>query len=478
MLPREVFIMARTALTALAVQKIKRPSSKTDRVEKYDAIVRGFGVRVTPEGSRSWIFVYQSPKTSKRRRYTIGAVEFDKPDGKTTFDLEQARAKAHELRHAVKSKRDPADEREQAEAAEEAKAEEVQSTTFKAVAETYKARELGRKRRGSEMGRIIDRQLIPHWGERAIGDITAIDVERRILALVNAGKPEAARKLMEVIRQIFDWAMAHPSYRLERSPADRMNAIKLIGKKVKRKRVLSDDELCAAWRAAERVGYPFGPFVKTLMLTALRRNEAAEASRSEFDIGRKLWTIPAERMKGEEDESGPHVVPLSGEMLKILEDLPRFGGGDFLFTSGNGAEPISGFSKMKGRFDKLMLEELRKIAEDRQDKSLLARIGEIESVMAKLAKARGEDRRQYVLELKRIWFVLHDVRRSVRTHLSALPVPELVRELVLAHAKPELHKIYDQWSYLDEKRQALDLWAARLMRIVDPPADNVVALRA
>ena len=72
-------------------------------------------------------------------------------------------------------------------------------------------------------------------------------------------------------------------------------------------------------------------------------------------------------------------------------------------------------------------------------------------------------------------FVLHDIRRSVRTGLSALPVPDLIRELVIGHTKPGLHKIYDQHAYIDEKRHALELWWGRLQSIVEQP-DNVVAM--
>jgi hypothetical protein len=68
-------------------------------------------------------------------------------------------------------------------------------------------------------------------------------------------------------------------------------------------------------------------------------------------------------------------------------------------------------------------------------------------------------------------FVLHDLRRTMRTNLSALPVPDLVRELVIAHAKPGLHKVYDQYAYLAERRHALELWAQRLRSIVEPPFD-------
>jgi hypothetical protein len=73
-------------------------------------------------------------------------------------------------------------------------------------------------------------------------------------------------------------------------------------------------------------------------------------------------------------------------------------------------------------------------------------------------------------------FVLHDIRRSMRTGLSALPVPDLVRELVIGHTKPGLHRVYDQYAYVDEKRHALELWAKRLRDIVTPPPPNVVEL--
>jgi hypothetical protein len=66
----------------------------------------------------------------------------------------------------------------------------------------------------------------------------------------------------------------------------------------------------------------------------------------------------------------------------------------------------------------------------------------------------------------------------MRTHLSALPVQDLVRELVIAHAKPGLHKVYDQHAYQAEKRECLELWERRLLAIVEPhiPADDIPAV--
>ena len=75
-------------------------------------------------------------------------------------------------------------------------------------------------------------------------------------------------------------------------------------------------------------------------------------------------------------------------------------------------------------------------------------------------------------------FVNHDIRRTVRTHLSALRIAEEVRETVLAHVRPGIKGTYDHYQYVDEKREALTLWNARLRSIVEPQPANVVALRA
>jgi hypothetical protein len=71
-------------------------------------------------------------------------------------------------------------------------------------------------------------------------------------------------------------------------------------------------------------------------------------------------------------------------------------------------------------------------------------------------------------------FVIHDIRRTVRTRLSAAPVEDCVRELVIGHTQKGLHKVYDQHAYLEEKKRALEWWAARLRDILEPPPSNIV----
>ncbi|MFZ0238345.1 MAG: site-specific integrase [Xanthobacteraceae bacterium] len=172
-----------------------------------------------------------------------------------------------------------------------------------------------------------------------------------------------------------------------------------------------------------------------MMLTGTRRSEVAEAKWSEFDLVKKIWTIPAERMKA----VAAHLVPLSDDAIAVLNSLPRFKSGDCLFSTTYGKIPVNSFHKAKATLDAAMLAELNG---------------------AKLPP-----------------FVVHDIRRTVRTQLSAIPnVSDLVRELVIGHTKRGLHKVYDQYAYLDEKRFALDAWAARLRSIIEPQRANVIEL--
>ena len=91
-----------------------------------------------------------------------------------------------------------------------------------------------------------------------------------------------------------------------------------------------------------------------------------------------------------------------------------------------------------------------------------------------LARVRGEDPAK--IELKP--WVLHDLRRTARTHMAALQIPDHIAEMTLGHARKGLQRVYDQHRYLDEIRNALESWNARLRSIVEPPASNVVALKA
>jgi len=145
-------------------------------------------------------------------------------------------------------------------------------TTFAAVVEDFVREKLP----GQEVERLIRRDLMPSLGTRPI---TEID-EEEIAAVVRAKArrtPTTARQLLIILRRLFVWAREQMSYGLQQNPCIEIRANSLCGPPRLRSRVLTDDELFALWRAADREGYPGGAVYKLLMLSGLRLNEVCDA---------------------------------------------------------------------------------------------------------------------------------------------------------------------------------------------------------
>jgi integrase len=421
-------------LTDTFVRGLKAaPADKRDHY--WDAKVPGFGVRVTEHGTKSFILYARVPPSRSPARLHLGDA------GK--MGLAAAREKAKVWSDLIEQGKDPRDIERQKLLEEQRKVQ----TTFAAVAEDFIREKLPAERKGKEVQRDIRRDLIPAWGRRPITDITRGDV----IAVIRAKKgraPAQARNLLGIMKRFFAWAKDQDSYGVAMSPCADLRAKPIFGSKLTGDRVLSDEELFAVWRATKRMPYPHGSVYQLLILTALRLNEVADAKWPEFDMRNRLWTIPAARMKGTNDKAHPHAVPLSDEVCAILATLPRFKKGSFLFSTTFGDSPVWMNTKVKRRLDHRMLRTLRA-----------------------LARRRGDDPSKVTL---RHW-TNHDIRRTVRSNLSRLKIAEEVREAVLAHARPGIKGTYDLYDYFDEKREALDLWAARLRSIVSPPPGNVVS---
>jgi len=406
--------------------KALKPATAGKHYDVMDSVVPGFGVRVSDTGRRTFILVKRFPGSLNPTRLALG--EFG------ALSLEKARTKARDWLELIRQGKHPKDEERRQRVAEERR----RANSFRTVAEDFINLAAMKQRKGGEVKRDIEREFIARWDGRPITDISAHDVTAVLDEAVARGAPYQAHNLLGHIRRLFNWAIARGVYGVDRSPCDRMKPKDVIGPKAVRTRVFSDSEWRAFWRATEGMKYPYGPLFRMLALTGQRKSEVAEAQWSEFDLARKLWTIPAERMKAD----APHVVPLSDAVIAILKSLPRFDKGDHLFSTDFGHKPVNGFSKAKAALDMPILAELRK-----------------DNPKAKLAP-----------------FVIHDIRRGMRTGLSALPVSSDVAELVIAHARPGLRKVYDQYAFESEKRKALELWASRLRDIVEVAPANLVSL--
>jgi integrase len=418
--------------------KSLKPAKSADRDDYPDKVAPGFLARVTDKGKVTFNLLARYPGSTNPTRRALGEYP--------AMRLEDAREKAQEWRKLIKRGIDPAIAEERARQAHLRN----QAMTFAAVAEDFIRGKLPTERKGREIERDIRREFMPRWGHLPISDISDLDA----IAVINAKKKQApaqARNLLGTANRFFAWAKDQRIYGPLANPCADLRPSKLIGDKATRDRILSDDEVFAFWRNAKRMGYPYAPIYQLLMLTALRLNEVADASWSEFDLRNRVWVIPAARMKGKNTKARAHAVPLTDELLSIVKELPRFNAGDYMFSTKSGEKPVWVGDKVKKRLDARMQRTLRALAKIRDD----------DPAKAELAP-----------------WTNHDIRRSVRSQLSRLKISEEAREAVLAHVRPGIKGTYDWHDYLDEKREALSLWAAKLKSIIEPPENNVVTLRA
>jgi integrase len=401
--------MARIALTERFIASKKRiPPS--GRADFPDSLVPGLALRCTAQGHRSFVLIARYPLHPQNpTRRALGDY------GALTLD--DAREKARNWIALIKRGVDP----KIAAARERAEEQRKQVNSFAHVAAEYLDRHAVKLAHAAEARRIIEAEFVKRWGIRPVTDIQPDEIAAAIRIIAKRAEAQAHNSLGH-IRRLYSWAQGTHQFGITASPVAGLRPADLIGKRVVRNRVLKDSELRAVWEAASAIGYPSGDIVRLLILSAQRLNEIASLTWREIDLDERLIVISAARMKGDR----VHEVPICDDALALLQSLPRLAG-DYVFSATAGAKPFSGFSKAKRRID-----ELSGVKQ----------------------------------------WVLHDLRRTARTHFSALPVQDMVRELVIAHARPGLHVVYDQHSYRDEKRECLMLWEHRLRGILHPaPAD-------
>jgi integrase len=414
----EVGILRKPRILTEPYIRSLKPAATGKRYAVADALVPGLKVRVTDKGSKSFIVWRRYGGASNPAARAIGSVG--------AMTLAEAREKARDWIDAIKRGDDP----------RRSAAKVKNMNTFGVIMEDYLKRHVAGKRKAKDVNREIRKELLSRWRNKPLASITRKDVIQLVDEIKDRGAVYQAHNIFGHAKTFFNWAIERGIYGIETSPCDRMKPSRLIGTKHPRKRVLSDVEIAAFWRASGELHYPIGPLFRMLLLTAQRKSEVAEASWREFDLQNRLWVIPSERFKS----NATHTIPLSPDALALLETVPRWKGGDFLFSNTGGVKPVNSFSKAKLRLDRSMLLSLWAVA-----------------------RKRGVDPQNVVLEP----FVIHDLRRTVRTRLSSLHVPDKVAEMVIGHGPRGIQRIYDLHTYLPEMREALDRWASLLRSIVE-----------
>ena len=406
--------MPNQSITLRTIQSVT-PDPHRD-IYVWDPRLKGFGLRITPRGAQSFVFQYRVDGGPARRK-TIGPVG-------SPWTPATARKEAERLLVQVYQGIDPVEAKREAKRKKE-------TLNFRAYSERFVELYLKPNWRGTwgSAQCTINNVFIPRWGNRPVHEITRADIVKVLDEY--SDRPARRKEIHSLLRKFFNWATDRQD--IDASPLAGMKAPKAVPS---RRRVLSDEEIVALWRATENSGWPWGPFVRMLILTMQRRQEVAEMDWSEIDLNARRWTLPADRAKNDQE----HVIPLTSLALAELQLLgPKRKG--LVFTT-TGTTPVSGFFKGRSALHKDMILYLK----------------------AKQIEEGGNPGEIDVPNWR-----LHDIRRTGATHLQSLRVPVEVTESVLNHisgTRAGVAGIYNRYKYDDEKRNALDAWDAKLQALL------------
>lgn len=300
--------MARTRdrLTALKVQKAK-PGMHADGGNLW--------LQVTSKDARSWIFRFKSPVEQRERMMGLGPV--------ADIPLQEAREAARAARLLIRDGIDPIRHREQ-QRAQAALAAAKDRTFAECAAEYYAEHEGGwrsakhRHQWKSSVESYVN-PIIGHLPVASIDDQLVI----KVLAAIWKDKPETASRVRGRIETVLDFAAVSGARPKGDNPARWKGHLEhRFKERPKRKAghaALPYTDFPAFWSKLAQTDSSDAKALMFTILTASRTGEVVGAKLSEFDLAKKLWTVPASRMKGHRE----HIVPLTDIAVKIVRELSK-----------------------------------------------------------------------------------------------------------------------------------------------------------
>ena len=384
--------------TTTWIEKLKPDSTRADYTETSRA---GFMLRVFPTGEKSFVYRYQ--RDGGRRIVTLGPFP--------QVSLAEAHDRYEAARKEVASGGDPVA------LAAEKKQEHFEAATVGALIEEWQTRYADKERKRPEQCKaLLDANVPAVFRKLKAKEVKRRQVVKLLDDIVDRGAPAVATDVGQLLAQIFKWGVNRDI--VEASPLVGMD--RAGGKETPRDRTLTDSEIKAAWHRLDKcaMAEAIRVALRLILVTAVRRVEMATAKWT--DIADNIWTIP-----GEFSKSGkPHAVPLSPLAVRLFDQL------------------------------KVLAEDSEFVLPSAHWKT------KVMSSLTERAITRAVRENESVFGIPH--FTPHDLRRTARTGMAKLGVAETVAERVINHVPDGMVKVYDLHTYIDEKRDALNKWAAHV----------------
>lgn len=387
--------------------KITRPLTNTE-VEKAKpqakeyTLTDGYGLflLILPSGIKSWRFNYARPITQKRTKISLGIYP--------AVSLAQARAKREEYRALLAQGIDPQEHKEQEQKAAISKIEN--SLLF--IAERWKAKkaqeveELTLKKNWRRM----EAYLFPVIGNMPVNEIVPKIAIEALEPLYNQGKGDTLRRVIRLLNEVLNFAVNYGL--IPFNPCLQINEVFSFGKS-NNNPAISPKELPELIKTVmySSVAIQTKLLFQFQLLTMVRPSEASNATWSEIDLEKALWTIPAKRMK----KRNPFVIPLSSQAIAILDKMKSISPkSEYVFQSW-----IKSNQPMSSQTINKMLSDLG--YKDKQ--------------------------------------TAHGLRTIGRTYLAEQRIDYEVAEMCISHKTgTQTGKIYDRADFLEQRKPVMQLW--------------------
>ena len=260
---------------------------------------------------------------------------------------------------------------------------------------------------------VLNRELLPACGRKRAKDVKKADVREVLERIAQRGHGTAANRARAIIRKMFAWALERDL--VEFNPCA---SISKLAPERRRDRVLTAEEIRQLWWMLEGEEEVTRDALRLLLLTAQRRNEVRMMALDQIEGD--LWTIPGSLTKNKRS----HAVPLSRQALEILAPWLAGATSCVLTSPRKREQPLT--------------------------------VGALSHAARRISKKLG------------FAFTPHDLRRTAATFMPKLGVLRFIVARVLNHTEHTVTDIYDRYSYLSEKREALQRWGDHLETLVRP----------
>ena len=356
----------------------------------------GLSLEVLPSGSRSWRYRYSLH--GKAEKVSVGRYP--------AISLVAARKRREEYAEMVAHGRSPA-RHKQAE-----RLALASTTTVFEFAERYFREIVERDCKDPKpIRRYLDNEIYPRLAEKAVREVTSADVQAIVFRKRDGGAPAAAAQIRNLLKRMFEYAMANGVITL--NPALTI-PMRFITHARPRTRTLSPSELRIYLQTLyqSNIRRQFKLALHQILLTLVRKSELIFARWEHVDFEAAEWQIPAENSK----TMAPHIVYLSRQSVEIFRELKELAGGSPWVIPSRGS--------LTRPFSTTALNQA------------------LQGVSFAIPP-----------------FTIHDMRRTGSTLLHEKGFPSDVIEKALNHTIGGVRGIYNRAQYSDQRRKMLQFWA-------------------